>query len=553
MRFDRDEMVARLTTEEFDLLVIGGGITGVGVALDAASRGLRTALVERDDFASGTSSKSSKLIHGGLRYLQQGDVRLVYQALRERQRLLSNARHLVSVLPFLIPVLSKDGPVSKKIARALRSALWMYDVTGGIRIGRRHRRLNAVEALAHCPTMPADRLSSAFVYYDAAADDARLTLAIARTAAVHGAAIANRCRVEQITKDPDGRVNGALVDTGGAMITIRARSVVSAAGVWADDVRALDDASAPGLMRPAKGVHITIPWRLVGNDIAVIISVPKDKRSLFLIPWGPQPDGTFDHCYVGTTDTDFVGNLESPQTNDDDLDYIIDALNRTLTTTISRNDVTGTWAGLRPLVKVARSSRTADLSRRHQISETASGLITVVGGKLTTYREMAQDTVDMVLDQLGRRGRCKTRRMKFVGSRDYQRVPDNDPDLRLSRRHGTELGEIKSLIDWDPSLADPLVPGLRYIKAEAIQAVRREMATALSDVLCRRTRAHLEDRSACLSAAPDVARLIAPELGWTDDQIADQVACYAALCAAEVAAAHEPEVRHGTPAESTHP
>ena len=252
-----------------------GGITGAGVALDAASRGLSVALVERDDFASGTSSKSSKLIHGGLRYLQQGDVRLVYQALRERQRLLRNAPHLVSVLPFLIPVLTKDGPVSKKIAKALRSALWMYDLTGGLRIGKRHRRLDAAGALAHCPTMPADRLSGGFVYYDASADDARLTLTIARTAAAHGAVVANRCRVVGLTSDSTGRVDGARVDTGTGEIAVRARTVVSATGVWADEVRALDEGGDAASLRPAKGVHLTVPWDLVRNDIAVIISVPR--------------------------------------------------------------------------------------------------------------------------------------------------------------------------------------------------------------------------------------------------------------------------------------
>ena len=332
--FERAAMLARLERETFDVLVVGGGITGVGVALDAASRGLSVALVERDDFASGTSSKSSKLVHGGLRYLQQGDVRLVHQALRERQRLLHNAPHLVSVLPFLIPILTTDGPVSKKIAKALRSALWMYDLAGGLRIGKRHRRLDAEQALAHCPTMPADRLSSGFVYYDAWADDARLTLAIARTAAAHGAVVANRCAVVGFTEGDDGQVDGARVDAGSGEITVRARAVVSATGVWADHLRELADGADPGSLRPAKGVHVTVPWDLVRNDIAIIISVPGDKRSLFLVPWVERPGGGFDHCYIGTTDTDFVDDLDRPQTNDDDLDYVLGAVNHSLTTTI---------------------------------------------------------------------------------------------------------------------------------------------------------------------------------------------------------------------------
>jgi glycerol-3-phosphate dehydrogenase len=524
VRFDRAEMVSRLSNEQFDVLVIGGGITGVGVALDAATRGLKTALVERDDFASGTSSKSSKLIHGGLRYLQQGDVRLVYQALRERQRLLRNAPHLVSVLPFLLPVLTKNGPVSKRIAKTLRSALWMYDVTGGLRIGKRHQRLNAAEALAHCPTMPADRLSSAFIYYDASADDARLTFTIARTAASHGAVVANRCNVVAVTKDAAGRATGAVVDSGDGQVTVRARVVVSAAGVWADEIKLLDSGAVSDSMRPAKGVHITIPWSLVRNDIAVIISVPKDKRSLFLIPWGQQSDGTFQHCYVGTTDTDFAGLTDAPHTNEDDLDYIINALNHALTSTITRDNVSGSWAGLRPLVNTASAGRSADLSRHHLIAESDSGVITVIGGKLTTYRQMAEDTVDLAIKRLNRSGRCKTRRLKLVGA--------------------DRTAALQELIVIDSSLAEPLVPGLGYMRAEAVFAVRNEMATTLIDVLARRTRAHLHDRSACLAAAPAVAQLLATELGWTASQVTEQVADYESLCAAEISAQNEPDARH---------
>ncbi len=276
----------RPTGEPFDVLVVGGGITGVGVALDAANRGLRTALVERDDFASGTSSKSSKLVHGGLRYLQNGDVRLVYEALHERRRLMRNAPHMVEVLPFLIPIMTKDGVISRKVAKALGSALWMYDLTGGWRIGKLHRRLSAEQAAAHFPSTHLDKLSGGFLYYDATADDARLTLTIARTAAAHGAVLANRCRLVELAHD-DGRVVAAVVEADGERLRPSpTRSVVNATGVWADDVRALDEGTHPDSIRPAKGVHITLPWSLVRNDIAVIIPVRRDKRSLFLVPWG---------------------------------------------------------------------------------------------------------------------------------------------------------------------------------------------------------------------------------------------------------------------------
>lgn len=542
-------MLEALATEEFDVLVVGGGITGVGIALDAATRGLRTALVERDDFASGTSSKSSKMIHGGLRYLQQGDVRLVYEALRERQRLLGNAPHLVSVLPFLIPVLTKDGPISKKIAKALRSALWMYDVTGGVRIGKRHQRLDADQALAHCPTMPADKLSSGFVYYDAGADDARVTLAVARTAAAHGAVLANRCEVVELTKRPDGTIDGAVVrteaDTIRNHVSVRAKVVVSATGVWADTVRQLDEGRDPDSLRPAKGVHITVPWQLVRNDIAVILSVPGDKRSIFLVPWGPLPDGTFEHCYIGTTDTDFVGPLDDPQTNDDDLAYLLRALEHNLTGTITRSDVTGVWAGLRPLVKQADSGRTADLSRRHSVTTSDSGLITVTGGKFTTYRAMAQDAVDEVLSQLGhRRRRCRTKTLRLVGGDGFVPLALDHPDARLAGRYGTDVPELKALIALDTSLAEPMVPGLRYLRAEAVYAVRHEMATGLIDVLTRRTRAHLENRGACLAAANELARVLAPEFGWDADDVIAQVDAYRQLCDDELAAAEHPDARH---------
>lgn len=547
-------MVARLRREQVDVLVIGGGITGCGVALDAVTRGLSVALVERDDFAAGTSSKSSKLIHGGLRYLQQGDVRLVYEALHERQRLIRNAPHLVGVMPFLIPVLTRDGPVSKKIAKALRSALWMYDLTGGVRIGKLHRRLDGTAALAHCPTLPADRLSSGFVYYDAQADDARVTLAVARTAADHGAIVANQCEVVELTHG-DGRVDGALVRdrTTGDTFAVRARCVVSATGVWVDAVRALDEGVDPGTVRPAKGIHLTVPWDLVRNDIAVIVSVPKDKRSLFLVPWGPLPDGTYEYCYVGTTDTDYVGDLDAPQTNDDDLEYVLRALEHSITPPsgrpISRDDVCAVWAGLRPLVKSATSGRTADLSRRHQVTTSESGLVTVTGGKFTTYRQMAEDTVDVVLRELGRprtwrAGRSRTKRLRLWGADGYRRPEGGHPHHRLSRRYGGAVHEVKDLIRADPSLAEPLVPGLRYLRAEAVYAVRAEMATTLTDVLARRTRAHLEDRAACRAAARDVAELLAPEIGWTADDVAEQVAAYHAVCDAEAAAAGVPDARH---------
>jgi glycerol-3-phosphate dehydrogenase len=555
--FERSRMLTRLRTETFDVLVVGGGITGVGVALDAVSRGLRTALVERDDFASGTSSKSSKMVHGGLRYLQQGDVRLVYEALRERQRLRRNAPHLVSVLPFMIPILGKpakpgvqpDSVVPRKIARALGSAMWMYDLTGGWRIGKLHRRLRARAALAHLPTMPADRVLAAYLYFDAAVDDARLVLQVARTAAARGAAVANRCGVVEVSRGADGRVDGVMAEADGERFAIRARTVVNAAGVWSDDVRALDEGQHPHSIRPAKGVHVVVPWHKVRNDIAVVIPVPKDKRSLFLVPWGPLPDGTFRHCYIGTTDTDFTGALDDPPCDADDLAYVLRAVNASVDPAqsggITLDDVTGVWAGLRPLVKAATaeaggpdatSARTADLSRRHLITTSSDGLITVTGGKLTTYREMAEDTVDAVLSALGRSGRCRTRRLALIGAA-RSRAATGTTAHHLHTRHGAAAAEIEALVAARPELGEPLVPGLPYLAAEVVWAARHEMATTLDDVLTRRTRARLFDRAAALAAAPRAAELMAGELGWVPERVAAEIADFTARCDAELAAA----------------
>ncbi len=505
-----DALRAGTTDAPFDVLVIGGGITGVGVALDAAARGLRTALVERDDIASGTSSKSSKMIHGGLRYLQNGDVRLVYQALRERRRLMRNAPHLVEVLPFMIPILTKDSVVSKKVAKALGSAMWMYDLTGGWRIGKLHRRVSAEQAAAHFPTAHLDKLSAGYLYYDAAADDARLALTVARTAAAHGAVVVTRCAVVDVTVDERGQANGVVVDAGTRSTNstadddqpfhVSARCVVNAAGVWADEVRQFDESAHPDSIRPAKGVHITVPWEKVRVDIAVIIPVRSDRRSLFLVPWGERPDGTFEHVYVGTTDTDYHGPLDDPQCTSDDIDYVLTALNEALTETITREDITGVWAGLRPLVKSATpdkaSAKTADLSRQHQVAVSPAGVVRVNGGKLTTYREMAEDTVDLVarrLDTPRRVHRSRTRRLALIGT-PPKGAKSGQPDAgttdhHLAHRFGTMADEIRTMIAFRPDLAEPLVPGT------AVPASRGAVRRASRDGDHARRRAHASHSS----------------------------------------------------------
>ncbi|MGA1332637.1 MAG: FAD-dependent oxidoreductase [Ilumatobacteraceae bacterium] len=536
---NRPSTLARLRSETFDVLVVGGGITGAGVALDAAARGLRVALVERSDFASGTSSKSSKLIHGGLRYLQQGDIALVYEALYERQRLLRNAPHLVRTLPFMIPVLTKNSVVSRKIARALGSALWMYDLTGGWRVGKLHRRLRAKTAHAHMPTMNSETLASAYLYFDAEADDARLTLAVIRSAIERGAAIANYCGVTSLQKDSADRISGATVTTHeGESFDISARVVVNATGVWGDSMRRMDVGGDSVTIRPAKGIHITVPWELVRNDIAVVIPVPGDKRSLFVVPHMPNGDGTYRYTYVGTTDTDYQGSIDDPQCTPDDIDYCLRALNKAISSggrTLTRDDVVGTWAGLRPLVATqdggTAKGRTADLSRRHKVMVSDSGMVTITGGKLTTYRKMAEHTVDEVLKVLGRSGRCSTKRLDLFGS------TSRDRDDHLVSRFGTEAAAIRRLISDDPSLGAPLVRGLPYLRAEAVYSARHELVVTLDDVLSRRTRGLLYDRDASARAAREVAQLIAPELGWDAARIDREVRHFEEVCNREVAAA----------------
>jgi glycerol-3-phosphate dehydrogenase len=535
--FDRGEALERLAAEEFDVLVIGGGITGAGVALDAATRGLRTALVERDDFASGTSSKSSKLVHGGLRYLQQREVALVYEGLAERQVALRNAPHLVRVLPFLIPLFTRDGIISRRLARALGTALWMYDLTGGLRIGKRHKRVSGDVALAHMQSLRSDRVAGGYLYYDAHTDDARFTLAVARTAAVHGAVVANYAGVTSLRKDNDGRVCGARVQADGDEIDVRARAVVNASGVWSDDVRALDEESHPNSIRPAKGIHITVPWSKVRNDIAVVLPVPKDRRSVFVVPWG-------DLTYVGTTDTDYDGPFDEPQCTPDDVAYLLGALNAAMAEPVHESDVLGTWAGLRPLLRTATNDRTADLSRKHAVRRSESGLVTVTGGKLTTYRRMAADTVAAVDELLGTRRRCRTKRLPLVGAEGFEPPPTTSEPSRhehLAGRYGSEAAMVETLVEDDTRLGDALVPGLPYLRAEAVHAVRHEMARTLDDVLTRRTRARLLARDDSAAAADDVAALIAGDLGWDDAERARQVKEYRAAIAAERDAAHLPE------------
>jgi glycerol-3-phosphate dehydrogenase len=506
--FARDAGLERLAADRFDVLVVGGGITGAGVALDAASRGLRTALVERHDFGSGTSSQSSKLVHGGLRYLSQGDYRLVAQALAERQRLLENAPHLVRPLPFLIPAYR-----SRAKMRAISTALWTYDLIGGFRIGSLHRRLSVADTLARTPALRADGLVGGHLYMDAQADDARLTLAVVRTAVLdHRAVAVNHVAVREVRAGA-----GAVVDAGGGReIEVRASVVVNATGVLSDSLAGAGAGDGAGGIRPAKGVHVTLPAALVPTSVALVLPVPADGRSIFVVPW----PGT-DRVYIGTTDTDYDGPLDAPACTAEDTAYLLDAVNAALTTTLTAGDVVGSWAGLRPLIAGAGAGRSADLSRRHRVTRSADGVVTITGGKLTTYRAMAADTVDEVQAALGRPPtRSRTAGLALRGA--------SASSDHLSSRYGSEARVVEAIISGDATLAQPLVPTLPYLRAEAVFAARYEMAGTLDDVLSRRTRARILAREPSLEAAAGVAELLAPELGWDAAETEAQVRAYRA-------------------------
>lgn len=525
----RADTLQRLAETHYDVVVVGGGITGTGVALDAASRGLEVALVEKDDLASGTSSKSSKLVHGGVRYLQSGEFKLVYEALAERQRLLRNAPHIVSQLDFMIPVWGK-----RSYAKAINTGLWLYDLTGGFRIGKLHKPIRSETVLDEMPTLKGKGLVKGFFYPDAQTDDARLTMTVARTASLYGADVATHVGAESITKNAAGEVTGLDVTDrleGGAGFTIRTRSIVNAGGVWADEVRSLEEGVDLRTLRPAKGIHLVMPLARFRNRRAVILPVPKDKRSIFVVPWG-------EVAWVGTTDTDYDGPLDDPQATPEDIDYILDALNTWLQEPVGHEDVVSTWAGLRPLVSGAGSGRTADLSRQHAIIHGAPGMVTVTGGKLTTYRLMAEETVDELIERRGLdAGKSLTRNLPLDGAVGYEpgrpldgpdRLFGADVERSLERRHGMLARAVSEIVRERPELGRRLVPELPYLRAEVVHAVRSELALTTADLLERRVRLSLEDRSRGLTALDDVVDLMGEDLGWSPERRGEERAAYRA-------------------------
>lgn len=507
---DRAGALARLANATLDVLVIGGGITGAGVALDAATRGLTVGLVEARDFASGTSSRSSKMIHGGFRYLQTGDVALVRESLRERFALQRNAPHLVRIMPFMIPLFLKGGVINPKLSRALGGALWSYQVAGAWRLGRRHRRLSHDQVAAHMRALDMERVGAGYMFHDLRADDARLTLAVLSSAAERGATVVNYTRCLRIDDQKNGTRRVRLA-TGDGELDVTARMVVNATGIWAQ--RFLEDAGiqSPRKLAPAKGTHIVVPIAKTGNDIAVSLPVASDRRTVSVVDQGP-------FAYIGSTETTDPADVDRPGVTESDLDYILNGVNRHLTAPITRDDITSGWAGFRPLIADGASKRSSDLSRRHAVEMDAPGLLTVTGGKLTTYREMAEDAVDAICAALGHRAKCSTRRLRLFGH--HGGASHLDGGTRLGKRYGSRAARIEALAAADPALARTVTPRGDTILAEVVWGLRAEMATTLADALFRRTRIATYDGRAVLADAQGIAERTGRACGWGANRIA---------------------------------
>lgn len=508
----RQGNLIRLGRETFDVLVIGGGINGAGIARDAALRGLRVALIEKGDFASGTSSRSSKLIHGGLRYLEIGDFRLVREACVERDRLRRRlAPHLVKPLAFLFPVYQGD-PVG---LFKLELGMWAYDALAAFRNIKMHRRLSAKRVAMIEPSLRQDGLKGAKLYYDCVTDDARLTLETILSASAEGAVVANYVSVVGLLKE-GGRVAGAKVQDGrtGAIEEARARVVVNATGPWVDEIRQLDDPDVPPSLRLTKGVHIVVPRERVNHRFAVVLRAPRDQRILFVIPWD-------DRTLIGTTDTDFDGPPDSVSVEPEDVSYLLEAVNRFFPNACLRpDDIVGSFAGLRPLVAPDDDLDPSSVSREERVLTSPSGLISLTGGKLTTFRVVAETVTDEVVRALQphrtRRIVRRTKNVPLVGGIYRQGHVGNDLGVNVIdghlSRYGARAPEVMALLQDKSDLATPIVASLPYIKGEAVYAVETEMAIEVEDILRRRTQIAIRDGQAATKVADDVEALIAPLL-----------------------------------------
>ncbi|AQA13455.1 glycerol-3-phosphate dehydrogenase/oxidase [Streptomyces samsunensis] len=542
---ERGEALARMADRELDVLVVGGGVVGAGTALDAATRGLETGLVESRDWASGTSSRSSKLIHGGLRYLEMLDFALVREALKERGLLLGRiAPHLVKPVPFLYPLQHR---VWERFYAG--SGVALYDAmslsSGHGRGLPGHRHLSRGRALLVAPCLKKDALVGALQYYDAQMDDARYVATLVRTAAKYGAQVTNRARVVGFLREGE-RVVGARVHDleQGGEFEVRARQVVNATGVWTDETQALIGERGQFHVRASKGIHLVVPKDRIHSTTGLILRT--EKSVLFVIPWGR-------HWIIGTTDTDWDLDKAHPAASSADIDYLLEHVNEVLAVPLTRDDVEGVYAGLRPLL-AGESDATSKLSREHTVAHPVPGLVVVAGGKYTTYRVMAKDAVDEAVHGLDRRvGPCVTEEIPLVGAVGYKALWNarerigKQAGLHVARiehllnRYGSAAQEVLDLIADDPSLGKPLAGAEDYLRAEVSYAASHEGARHLDDVLTRRTRISIETFDRGTRCAREVAGLMAPVLGWGDDQLDREVQHYEKRVEAERESQRQPD------------
>ena len=544
----REQSLAAMAAEELDILVIGGGVVGAGSALDAATRGLRVGLVEARDFASGTSSRSSKLVHGGLRYLEMLDFRLVAEALKERGLLLQElAPHLVHPVAFLYPLQHRGWErFYAGSGVALYDAMSRVSGRAGVPL---HQHLTRRGARKLVPSLRKDALVGALKYYDAQVDDARHTMFLSRTAAAYGAHVASRARVVELLREGE-RVTGAVVrdlenDT---TVTIRARQVINATGVWTDETQDLGGQRGVFHVRASKGVHLVVPKDRIRSEVGLILRT--EKSVLFVIPWR-------QHWIIGTTDTDWTLDKAHPAASQADIDYILEHVNAVLETPLTRADVQGVYAGLRPLLE-GESEATAKLSREHAVGHPAPGLVVVAGGKYTTYRVMAEDAVDEAVFGLSsffdrRVGPSVTDQVPLLGAEGYQALVNSRHVLaetsglhevwieHLLGRYGSLVHELLDLVAADPTLGEPLAGAPDYLRVEAVYAASHEGARHLDDVLARRTHVSIETFDRGVRAAEEVAALVGPVLGWSAEQTALEIDHYRKRVEAEVESQQMPD------------
>ena len=509
----------RERTQPWDIAIIGGGATGTGVAVDAASRGLDVVLVEAHDFGKGTSSRSTKLVHGGVRYLEQGNVPLVMSALKERGLLRQNAPHLVHDLAFVVPNYSWwEAPF-------YGIGLKLYDLLAGKYGFGPSKLLSKEETLERLPALEPEELRGGVVYYDGQFDDARLLVHLAMTAADHGGTVINYCPATELLRDEEGYVNGLKARDAetGEELTIRARIVVNATGVFTDSIRRMADPAADPLVVTSQGIHLVFDRSFLKGDTALMVPRTSDGRVLFVIPW-------HGHAVAGTTDTPLDAPCLEPRPLEEEIEFILETAGRYLTRPPTRADVLSVYVGLRPLVK--GDAKTSALSRDHIIHVDTSGLLTITGGKWTTYRHMAEDCVDhcITLGRL-RDEPCRTRSLRIHGYLDNQAARD-DAEIEEWRNglehlavYGTDADAIRELVRSNLALGERLDPQLPYTGAEIVWAARAEMARSVEDALARRTRALFLNASSAMAMAPAVATLLAQELGraqdWVDAQVTE--------------------------------